>query len=136
MVILLDAEIVLTLHERVVAETEETSGGLRDIALLESSVGRMSAGFGEYELYPTLFEKAAALLESIIRNHPFVDGNKRTALASAATMLRLNGWITTFGPEEAVAFALDVEARRAGVEDIVTWLRQHSKTESWISGTV
>jgi len=55
--------------------------GLRDLGSIASAVGRMSAGAAETELFPSLHEKRAALLEALIRNHGFVDGNKRTALA-------------------------------------------------------
>ena len=75
----LTAEQVLFIHYRLI---EETGGihGIRDIPLLQSAVARPMATFGSDDLYPDIFSKAAALMHSIIKNHPFVDGNKRTSI--------------------------------------------------------
>lgn len=82
---------VLELHRRVI---EQSGGalGIRDLGLLESAIAQPRMTFGGDELYPNLLEKAAALGFSIIMNHPFVDGNKRTDHAAAETFLVLNGW--------------------------------------------
>ena len=78
---------VLYLHEQSIKDFGG-SHGIRDHGLLESAIERPNATFGGEELYPTIFLKAAALLESIVKNHPFVDGNKRTGwLACNATMI-------------------------------------------------
>ena len=81
---------VLELHGRVVAE----SGGataIRDLGALESAVAQSRTTFGGEDLYPDLAAKAAALGFSLIQNHPFVDGNKRTGHAALETFLVLNG---------------------------------------------
>lgn len=66
-------------------------GGIRDVGLIESACMRPQAtAFGE-DAYPTIWEKAAALLQSLARNHAFVDGNKRTAWMATVTFLRANG---------------------------------------------
>jgi death-on-curing protein len=67
------------------------SPGIRDLGLLESAVSQAQAGFGGVYLHEDLAAMAAAYLFSIVKNHPFVDGNKRTGLASALTFLDLNG---------------------------------------------
>lgn len=67
------------------------SHGVRDLGLLESAVMRPKATFGGEELYSDVFSKAAALMHSLIRNHPFVDGNKRTGIAAAGLFLAQNG---------------------------------------------
>jgi death on curing protein len=61
--------------------------------MLLSALGRPQATFDEKELYPDLFSKAAALMDSLVRNHPFVDGNKRTAITAAALFLRMQ-WLS------------------------------------------
>jgi death-on-curing protein len=77
---------VLELHRRVI---EQSGGafGIRDIGLLESAIAQPRMTFGGEDLYPSLLEKAAALGFSIIMNHPFVDGNKRTGHAAIETFL-------------------------------------------------
>ncbi|MFC8272129.1 type II toxin-antitoxin system death-on-curing family toxin [Streptomyces sp. NPDC057271] len=86
--IYLSAEDVLVIAEHAVDDQKVV---VRDAGLLESAVHRPSAAmFGE-EAYPELIDKAAALLQSLAVNHPFVDGNKRTAWLSCVTFLAMNG---------------------------------------------
>jgi death-on-curing protein len=81
---------ILSLHEDQIRR-HGGSGGVRDIGLLQSAIGTVMATFGGSFLHETLFEMAAAYLFHISRNHPFVDGNKRTAIAAALTFLEMNG---------------------------------------------
>ena len=80
--IYLTPEQVLFIHSRLVAETGG-SHGVRDLGLLESAVARPRATFDGKELYPDLFTKTAVLMDSLINNHPFLDGNKRTGITAA-----------------------------------------------------
>jgi death-on-curing protein len=82
---------VLTLHERLLAQTGGPSG-VRDIGGLESALAQPRMTFDGAELYPSIYEKAAALGFSIIQNHPFLDGNKRTGHAAMEIFLLLNGF--------------------------------------------
>jgi death-on-curing protein len=81
---------VLSLHEEQI-RLFGGSSGVRDIGLLHSAVGNVEATFDAVFLHETIFEMAAAYLYGICRNHPFVDGNKRTAAAAALTFLDMNG---------------------------------------------
>lgn len=85
----LTLEEVLAIHEDRIRKYGG-SLGIRDLGLLQSAMGTVEATFGGSYLHETLFEMAAAYLFHICRNHPFVDGNKRTALACALVFLRLN----------------------------------------------
>jgi len=87
----LTPEQVLFLHSRLIAETGG-GHGVRDLGMLLSALGRPQATFDEKDLYPDLFSKAAALMDSLVCNHPFVDGNKRTAITAAALFLGANGY--------------------------------------------
>lgn len=82
--------------------------GVRDIGMLESALARplQKAAYGE----PDVFELAAAYLFGIAKNHPFVDGNKRTALAAADTFLVDNGWSIEADPDDLTQFVLLVAA--------------------------
>lgn len=117
---------LLLLHNLAV---DESGGlhGLRDLTLLESAVGRPNTTFGGQDLYPSLFDKAAALMHSLLLNHPFVDGNKRTAVFSAMTLLELNGREFIATQKELVAFALFVANSKPEIEEISLWLKKHSK---------
>ena len=91
---------LLFIHARLIT----TTGGehwVRDLGLLQSAMARPQATFDGADLYPDLCQKAAALMASLAQNHPFVDGNKRTALVMALTFLRING--VTFVPDQVAA---------------------------------
>ncbi len=121
----LTAEQVFFIHARL---TEETGGshGVRDLGMLLSAVGRPGATFEGQALYPDLFSQAAALMESLINNHPFVDGNKRTGVAAAALFMRRNGYRLEAGNEALVAVVMRGDTD-LGVLDV--WLREHAQQE-------
>ncbi|MEK7611052.1 MAG: type II toxin-antitoxin system death-on-curing family toxin [Patescibacteria group bacterium] len=122
----LTVEDVLLLHHLAV---EQSGGvhGLRSSELLDSAVHRCQASFGGADLYPTLFLKAAGLMHSLIKNHPFVDGNKRTGIYSAMTFLEINHYHLKAGQEEVVRFALSVDLENPELDKIAAWLKAHSR---------
>ncbi|MBI5639813.1 MAG: type II toxin-antitoxin system death-on-curing family toxin [Nitrospirae bacterium] len=121
----LTAEQVLFIHSRIIDETGG-SHGLRDVGLLESAVSRPKATYGNEDLYPTLSHKAAALMESIVKNHPFLDGNKRTAITSAGIFVQMNGHLLEASQKELVDFTLALATKKAAFEMAVKWFRTHS----------
>jgi death-on-curing protein len=97
-------------------------GQLRDKGLLESAVGRpMASAFGQ-DAYPTVVYKASALLHSLVLNHPFVDGNKRTATVSAIYFLEHNGYTVRWKPDEALSFIVEIAEGKHDVSAIAAWL--------------
>lgn len=94
---------------------------VRDIDLLEAASQRPSASAFGSDAYPTLAEKAAALLHGIARNHPFADGNKRTAVLAAIFMLDVNGLRVRWEEEDALRMILDVAEGRVRWEDLAAW---------------
>lgn len=102
------------------------SQGIRDLGLIESAVARPQSGFdGEY-LYKNIFDIAAALLQSLLKNHPFVDGNKRTALFSTGLFLKLNRYKLKNTHKEEVEFAVKVDNANLTLEEISSWLKENS----------
>jgi death-on-curing protein len=97
------------------------------MALLEAAVARPQAAYGGRDLYSDLFSRPAGLMESLIRGHPFVDGNKRAGIAAAGLFLVRNGWRLTAGNAELAAFTLNVAQGKARVAEMAGWLRQHSR---------
>lgn len=102
------------------------SFGVRDVGLLESACARPKASFDGKDLYKTIFEKAAALMHSLLKNHPFVDGNKRTSLASAGIFLRLNGYKIINSHKDEIKFTMSIENERLSFEEIIIWLKKNS----------
>jgi death-on-curing protein len=115
----------LELHRRII-EQSGGSSGMRDIGLLESALAQPLMTFGGEDLYPTLIEKAAALCFSLVKNHPFVDGNKRVGHAVMETFLILNGYeieALIAEQEEVILRLADSELDREGFSE---WLRSHT----------
>ena len=124
MTVYLTPEQVLFLHSRLI---EETGGmhGIRDLSMLLSALGRPQASFDDYDLYPEIFTKAAALMDSLIRNHPFIDGNKRTAIAASAVFLLYNGYQLIVENSIMVAFTLDCAQSKVPFDLIVEWFSKN-----------
>ncbi|MFP4297894.1 MAG: type II toxin-antitoxin system death-on-curing family toxin [Spirulinaceae cyanobacterium] len=118
---------ILELHRRII---EQSGGalGIREIGLLESAIAQPQMTFDGIDLYPNLLEKSAALGFSIIMNHPFVDGNKRTGHAVTETFLILNGREINASVDEQEHFILAIASGNLKREAIVEWLQQHTKT--------
>jgi death-on-curing protein len=116
---------VLFIHDRILANFGGSTG-LRDVEALRSAAERPKARYAGQELYPALPDKAAALLESICGNHPFVDGNKRTAFVAAGLFLQANGWRLEAETDDAVAFMMDVAAGKIRKEEIRIWIEAHA----------
>lgn len=121
----LSIEEVLFIHDQAVKRFGG-SFGIRDTGLIESALARPQASFDGIDLYPNILDKAAALLQSLLKNHPFVDGNKRTALSSAGLFLKINGWQMVNAHQEEVEFAVSVDNEHLSLDQISTWLKEHS----------
>jgi death on curing protein len=108
---------VLFLHERLLARFGGAPG-VRDLGLVESALARPRSGY-----YGSLTEQAAALLQSLATNHPFIDGNKRVAFAATAVFLRINCFRVRVDPEAAERFLIErVIGGRAPLGEIATFL--------------
>jgi death-on-curing protein len=113
---------VLDLHRRVVG----ASGGslaIRDLGALKAAVAQPHLTFEGADLYPTLAAKAGALCHALACDHPFVDGNKRTAHAAMETMLLLNGHELTATVDEQESIMLAIASGERTREQVIDWVR-------------
>lgn len=117
---------VIAMHDSMI-ELYGGSFGIRDIGLLQSAISRPQASFGGIDLYPTIFDKAAALFHSLMFNHAFADGNKRTTMTTTARFLAINGYSVEVTQKEFVEFPLRVENNRLSLEEIANWLKKYAK---------
>jgi death-on-curing protein len=117
---------VVELHRRLL-EATGGAAGIRDLGALESALAQPKVTVAGSDVYSTLVEKAAALCFSLVRNHPFVDGNKRVGHAAMETFLVLNGVEVAAGLDEQERVMLDVAAGRIDRNHLADWLRQHIK---------
>lgn len=124
---------VLELHRKIL---EQSGGalGIRDVGLLESAIAQPRMTFGREELYPSLLEKAAALGFSIIMNHPFIDGNKRTGHAETETFLVLNGLEINASVDEQERMVLAIASGESGREAFVEWLQRNTTDSQQVVG--
>jgi death-on-curing protein len=113
---------VLELHRELILRFGGSSG-IRDMGALESAIAQPRMAFGGEDLYPTIIEKAVALGYSIIKNHPFIDGNKRTGHAAIEIFLVLNGHEIKASTDDQEQVILRVAAGELSREELEKWLR-------------
>jgi death-on-curing protein len=124
--------LFLTLDEVLVAHEEQINlfggaSGIRDLNLLLSAMGNAEATFGGVFLHETIFEMAAAYLHGICRNHPFVDGNKRTALSAALTFLDTNHIEVHADENDLINIVMSVAEGKISKAAVAVFLEDHSK---------
>ena len=118
-VLFLSVDEVLAIHERVI-DRFGGAGGVRDLGLLESALYRPQTGY-----YRDLAEMAAALFESLLMHHRFVDGNKRVAFFATDVFLRLNGYRLDVEAEAANAFLTGLlDAGHCDLVNLAPWIRE------------
>ena len=122
----LDINQILAIYNEVIEQTGG-SKGIRDRGLLESAVARPQATFAKKDLYPDVFSKATALGHSIILNHSFVDGNKRTGYMAMRLFLNMNGYDIKASQEEKYKFVMEIAEKTKKEEAIAKWLKEHSR---------
>lgn len=120
----LNKDQILMLHDHLIAETGG-SQGVRDDGMLESALAAPFHSFGSTELYPSLPQKAARLCFGLVKNHPFVDGNKRIGAHAMLVFLALNGMYLSYTQQELSEVILQLAAGKIGYEDLLEWIIVH-----------
>jgi death-on-curing protein len=118
-------EDALLIHEFLINKFGG-SYGIRDESLLKSALTRPFQTFDKVDLYKSPIEKAAALIESIVTNHPFIDGNKRTGYVLMRLFLMENGLDINADQTEKYHFVIGIASGELSHEMIVEWIRDHS----------
>mgnify|MGYP000862981579 CR=1 FL=1 len=119
----LKEEVLIAVHDEQLAE-HGGAEGVRDSGLLSSALARPK-NLAEYET-PSTFDLAAAYAAGIVRNHPFVDGNKRTGFIAAYMFLALNGWELDAPEANAAAAVLELAAGEIDEAQFSAWLKENS----------
>lgn len=122
MTVYLTIDEIIMIHE-ILIQKFGGSSGLRDKGTLESAIFRPQSGY-----YKDVIEQAAALFESLVVNHPFVDGNKRIAFAAMDTFLRINGYKLSTNSKDAYAKIIEMfDLKKLNFETTEAWLRKIAK---------
>ncbi|MBD2165108.1 type II toxin-antitoxin system death-on-curing family toxin [Calothrix membranacea FACHB-236] len=115
---------VIKIHERQIEIFGGTTG-IRDAGLLDSALAQPQATFGGELLHPTIYKQAAAYPYHLAMNHPFIDGNKRTAFAVMDTFLTLNGYSLNLSADETYNMVIRVVQREISKEELSAFLELH-----------
>ncbi|MBL4730044.1 MAG: type II toxin-antitoxin system death-on-curing family toxin [Sulfurimonas sp.] len=123
---MIDISDVIKIHKLLIVKYGGLEG-IRDKGLLDSSINRPFQTFSKNELYPSVIDKASVLIESIVKNHPFVDGNKRVGLYLCLVFLQQNGYKIDATDNEKYDFVILIAESKINFENIKTWIYSHTK---------
>ena len=115
---------ILLLHSALIAESGG-SDGIRDEGLLDSAVNTPFQTFSGQDLYPTVLEKAVRLGFGLIRNHPFIEGNKRIGTHAMLVFLNLNSITLSYEDDELISTILSVASGEMDADGLLKWIQQH-----------
>ena len=121
---MIELEEIEQIHKTLI-EFFGGSQGIRDLSALKSALARPFQTFENKDLHPTPIYKAAALIESILINHPFIDGNKRTGYVAMRSFLISNGLDIDATQEEKYEFVINIASGKIRLEEITEWLASH-----------
>jgi len=117
---------VLKIHS-ILIEKFGGSTGVRDKDLLNSSIHRPYSTFDSNDLYPSTIDKAAAIIESVVKNHPFIDGNKRTGYTLMRLILLSDGLDISASEDEKYKFVIGIAEGKMSFDDIHSWIKSKTK---------
>lgn len=126
---MLNIEQICFMHD-VIIDISGGEHGMHDIGLLESAINNIDQTFDGKELYPTVFDKTAQLFYSIVKNHAFKDGNKRTAIWILQLYLNANDYKLYVTDKELTELALATAKSEYKALDVKTWIVEHIKQKS------
>lgn len=121
---MIDIKTVENIHN-ILIDKFGGSKGIRDIGLLKSALARPYATFDQKDLYPKTIEKAAALFESLIISHPFIDGNKRISFVLMRLILLENNFDINATQDEKYNFVISASKGESRFDEILDWLNKH-----------
>lgn len=117
---------VVRLHQALI-ETSGGSLGIRDERMLDSVLKTPLQTFDKSELFPSLLDKATRLAFGLIKNHPFIDGNKRIGTHVMLIFLALNGITLSYNDEDLIDIILKVASNQANESDLYQWIENHQE---------
>jgi len=123
---MIDLQTVKDVHN-ILIDKFGGSHGIRDLGGLEAALAHPYATFDQQDLYPTVIEKASAIFESLIINHPFMDGNKRTAYVLMRLTLLESGFDIIASQNEKYEMTISASKGEFGFEDIKQWISERIK---------
>lgn len=128
MTIFLEKEHVIKINNEIIKMySVKEDVGVKDGGMLESAINRPKQSVFEKDAYESLYDKAAALFESLAKNHPFYNGNKRTAFTSLVVFLYINGYVFNMEPKQAEDFTVDMVNNKYAFNEISKLIQTNCK---------
>jgi death-on-curing protein len=125
---MISVEQALKIHT-IAIEKFGGANGVRDMGGIESALARPFQTFDGEDLYPSIFEKAAAIGESLIISHPFIDGNKRSGYLLMEALLRYEGYKITASDESLYNLVINISTGSISFEEIAEWLKNNTRAK-------
>jgi len=122
----LDIGEIIIIHDRMIA-VGGGRDGIADYRLVHAAAERPKATFAAKLLYPTIWLQSAALIQLLIKNHPFNDGNKRTGFFSAMRFLKINGYEVIASKKDIIKFTLHIDTKNLTLKEIAAWFEKNSR---------
>tara|TARA_Y100001933_G_C18904419_1_gene523911 strand:+ start:700 stop:1080 length:381 start_codon:yes stop_codon:yes gene_type:complete len=116
---------VINFHSKLISKTGG-SDGVKDSGLIKSALERHRATFGGEDLYPTIVNKISVTTTSLVRNHGFIDGNKRIGVSVMLLLLKLNNINIEYSQPELIELGLNLASNNIDEKDVETWINEHS----------
>lgn len=114
----------LIMFHKKITNASGGSHGLKDKGLVESALNRCNATFDGEDLYPTIIEKIAVTTVSLVKNHGFVDGNKRVGVSVMLILLSLNSIEIKYSQDELINLGLGLASGKLNEEDVIKWIKK------------
>jgi death-on-curing protein len=119
-----EVDQIITFHKKIIRATGG-SDGVRDRTVIESAINKAFATFDGIDLYESIYKKISVITYSLIKNHGFVDGNKRTGVSTMLLLLKINNIIINYSQMELVELGLKIAESKVNEEDIEQWIIRH-----------
>lgn len=119
---------VIDFHQQLTNKYRMESG-IHDMNLLQSAINAPFQSFAGQDLYPTVFDKASRLCYGLTKNHPFNDGNKRTAIHSMLVYLYINNILLDYESIELENIIIDIASSKMSCEELTQWIQSHVKID-------
>jgi death-on-curing protein len=126
---MLEMKDIILFHKKLIEKTGG-SDGIRDYSLIDSALNRAFASFDGKDLYESIEEKISVIATSMVKNHGFVDGNKRIGIAVMLLLLQLNEIVVQYIQTELIELGLNIASGNYSEQDVKEWIEEHKENKA------
>ncbi|MGI6585787.1 MAG: type II toxin-antitoxin system death-on-curing family toxin [Lutisporaceae bacterium] len=126
---MLEMKDIILFHKKLIEKTGG-SDGIRDYSLIDSALNRAFASFDGKDLYESIEEKISVIATSMVKNHGFVDGNKRIGIAVMLLLLQLNEIVVQYIQTELIELGLNIASGNYSEQDVTEWIEEHKENKA------